>query len=481
VIAAFAAARLAADPAEEAAARLAHAQHYAARAEVLNDANLSDDPAEHLDDLAFLAQMDFDFSQISRAVAWAQDNPVAWPALRVLIGSCRNYALGFRSLIAEYQAWSQAALRIAEAIQDRLGAANARLALGDLALRQDDLAGAGEQYRAALADFQAIGDRLGAANVLKAQGDVALRAGDVESGMALLDQARQIYSLIGERVGLSNVGITLARHAASRGDWASAIRYMQPAADFGKAIGHPLGEQLQQQIEEWRSRLQEQQQAAARLLQQWEPVIAATVAAAQGDAEAAGQLAPLFDQLGATADWRNLIAALRRVLAGERAFSALAEGLDATDRLILGTILRRLCAATADWPGAAAAAEALIALGAADAETWAALAEARANQGDGAGASEAYEQAVALAPDGAMLRRNYANVLIALGRLDEAAAQLDAAEQLEPDAPYLALRRAELAKARGDRAEAARWAQEALRRRPGWEEAAALLAWGNRS
>ncbi len=76
-----------------------------------------------------------------------------------------------------------------------------------------------------------------------------------------------------------------------------------------------------------------------------------------------------------------------------------------------------------------------------------------------------------------MLRRNYANTLIHLQSLDEAAAQLDAAEALEPDAPYLALRRAELAKARDERDEAARWAREALRRQPGWDEAEALQRW----
>jgi len=50
---------------------------------------------------------------------------------------------------------------------------------------------------------------------------------------------------------------------------------------------------------------------------------------------------------------------------------------------------------------------------------------------------------------------------------------------LEPDAAYLALRRAELAQARGDRAEALRWAQEALRRRPGWEEAEQIATAAN--
>jgi hypothetical protein len=52
-----------------------------------------------------------------------------------------------------------------------------------------------------------------------------------------------------------DVGIILAQIAAARGDFAAAITYMQPAADFGKAVGHPLGEQLQEQIDAWHQQL----------------------------------------------------------------------------------------------------------------------------------------------------------------------------------------------------------------------------------
>jgi tetratricopeptide (TPR) repeat protein len=89
----------------------------------------------------------------------------------------------------------------------------------------------------------------------------------------------------------------------------------------------------------------------------------------------------------------------------------------------------------------------------------------------------AHAASVEAQPKKAMWRRNYADSLIKLGRLDEAAAQLDTAKQLQPDAPYLALHWAELAKARGDRDGAIEWAQEALRRQPGWDEAQAVLDW----
>ena len=81
------------------------------------------------------------------------------------------------------------------------------------------------------------------------------------------------------------------------------------------------------------------------------------------------------------------------------------------------------------------------------------------------------------APDVAMWRRNYAEKLIKLKRLDEASAQLDIAEAQEPASPHLALRRAELAQARGDRVQAQTWATEALRRQPDWDEAKAILTW----
>ena len=134
-----------------------------------------------------------------------------------------------------------------------------------------------------------------------------------------------------------------------------------------------------------------------------------------------------------------------------------------------------VCLRLEDWPGVISASEELVTLRAANAETWAGLGDARLNVGYAAGAADAYRQAVALAPREPMLRRNYADSLIRAGRLDEAARQLDAAEKLEPDAPLLALHRAELAKARGDRVGTRRWAEEALRRQPGMREALALI------
>ena len=59
----------------------------------------------------------------------------------------------------------------------------------------------------------------------------------------------------------------------------------------------------------------------------------------------------------------------------------------------------------------------------------------------------AYERACALQPDFAMWQRNRAGTLIELGRLDEAAAAIATARQLEPEAARLNELDAELAQA----------------------------------
>jgi hypothetical protein len=72
-------------------------------------------------------------------------------------------------------------------------------------------------------------------------------------------------------------------------------------------------------------------------------VLAAIAAAAQGRADAAAQLEDYFTQLTqAQPQWRALVAALRRILAGERDPQALLPGLDPVDTLIVRDALAAL-------------------------------------------------------------------------------------------------------------------------------------------
>jgi hypothetical protein len=76
-------------------------------------------------------------------------------------------------------------------------------------------------------------------------------------------------------------------------------------------------------------------------LEEWDPVIAAVVAAARGDPEASAGLEPLLAELDKTDDWAALAGVLRRVLAGERG-QQLLQGLDEVDTAIVADVLRRL-------------------------------------------------------------------------------------------------------------------------------------------
>ena len=145
------------------------------------------------------------------------------------------------------------ALGLFQAVGARLGEANVLQAQGDVLYFLKKTDEALEKYERALGLFQAVGDRLGEANVLIAQGNLELQSGEETRGLALLEEARQLYALIGDRVGLANIGIGLGRYAAAQGNFAYAIECMQPAADFCFAIGHPLGDQLQAEIDGWRA------------------------------------------------------------------------------------------------------------------------------------------------------------------------------------------------------------------------------------
>lgn len=75
------------------------------------------------------------------------------------------------------------------------------------------------------------------------------------------------------------------------------------------------------------------------------------------------------------------------------------------------------------------------------------LGNAHHNAGDKAASLAAFERAIELQPDEAMVHRNRAGTLIDLGRLDAARAALDQARLLEPDAPRLAQLEEQLAAA----------------------------------
>jgi hypothetical protein len=76
--------------------------------------------------------------------------------------------------------------------------------------------------------------------------------------------------------------------------------------------------------------------------QQWEPIITAVVAAANGDTRAATDLQPLFDHLANDNDWATLATRLRHIISGNRNHTQLLDGLDDIDTAITQAILDQL-------------------------------------------------------------------------------------------------------------------------------------------
>ncbi len=86
----------------------------------------------------------------------------------------------------------------------------------------------------------------------------------------------------------------------------------------------------------------ERQRALAQLREQWEPVIDVIVTVAEAGVPLPEGLDAFLGQIGVRDDWRALVPVLRRILAGERDPQALLPGLDATDTVIAGEVLRGL-------------------------------------------------------------------------------------------------------------------------------------------
>ncbi len=167
-------------------------------------------------------------------------DPLRWSDLTRLAFNLPRLLLLEHRLADTRSAADLAAKACGEA-KDRLGVANTRHALGDLALRSDDLQAARDDYRAALDLFRQIGERLGEANTRKALGDLALRSDELptarENYRAALDLFRQIGARQGEAYVLMSVGDL---HLGVE-EWDSAIECYKAALPIFQAIGAKLG------------------------------------------------------------------------------------------------------------------------------------------------------------------------------------------------------------------------------------------------
>ena len=384
-----------------------------------------------------------------------------------------------------------------------------------------------------------MGARLGEANVLKAQGDVLYFLKQTEEALARYDQALGLFRTVGARLGEANVLSALARDALGK-DRDRAIQLLGQAKSLRQEIGDiyslavdlgNFGAALLQngfaedavlylseakQLFESRNLGKEAEFVTAQI--QMAPTTgkmfqslgsnqtgidwlnaAGEIAETMGGVDLAAILRMLPPSVRAaieSGDLASMVENIARFLPPQIA-AQFQKMLDPTnmreqilrqiqadrlaeDRNALVEHLRDLCEICLQSEDAETlyeAAEELIRLEAATAEIYFYWGDAAFELGRTDIGHEGYLRAIELAPDDVMTRRNYANQLIRLHQLEAAEAQLDAAAAIDPESPFLALRRAELARAGDDRLAAQHWAAEALQRQPGWDEAQAILDW----
>jgi tetratricopeptide (TPR) repeat protein len=305
-------------------------------------------------------------------------------------------------------------------------------AIGDVQQFRKETNAALTSYAQALDLFRAVGDRLGEANVLQAIGDVQQFRKETNAALTSYAQALDLFRAVGDRLGEANVYL--------------AIGQLQGEPElFERAIT------LYRQIGDAYSTARGQYFYALLLLE-------------RGEADRAIECLSEARQIWAQMGFETGVKAVDQALA--RAWSQM---IPASVQQPLAAFAAALQAAQASegdaslWQAAAETGEALLAalesdppipaLGVEDMRTQ--LAEVYNMLGNALSESDktrslaAYDRAIALLPDEAMLHRNRAGMLITLGRLDEAAAAIETARRLEPDAPRLAELEAQLAAARG--------------------------------
>ena len=250
--------------------------------------------------------------------------------------------------------------------------------------------------------YEDLGDLAVLAKVLSARADLEDERGDITAALALMQTAIRFSYARPESIDIAGSHVNLATYLGKAGSDPAAQRahrlaavlifqltgMAQDLADTTRALAGDLrrdtgGQHLPSTLDEviavaeqtegvhlgqLITALQPDRQAAAGaltqilhaaaetepdqgpsiedILQQWEPVITATIAAAAGDADATTQLTPFLGELADDQDWAALVAVLRRIIGGDRN-DTLLEGLDPVDTAIATQVLSRLSAPTA--------------------------------------------------------------------------------------------------------------------------------------
>ena len=180
-----------------------------------------------------------ELSTIEAWAAWGLANEAATesrPRAPQLVANLENiYVMG--DLLRHRRALLVDALAAAQRLRDRGGEANVLQALGDLALREDDLGEARRRYEAALAIYPQIGDRLGEANTYLSLGDLFRTTKDFAQAEECYLRAMQFYRQVADRYSIARVLYRLGDWHAEQNQFSDAQTAYEQAIDIWNSIG----------------------------------------------------------------------------------------------------------------------------------------------------------------------------------------------------------------------------------------------------
>jgi tetratricopeptide (TPR) repeat protein len=350
-----------------------------------------------------------------------------------------------------------AALLIYPAVGARLGEANVRRALGDLLMREADLKGARAQYDAALLIYPAVGDRLGEANVRQALGNLALAEKRIDEAIHFYTEAAIIHQGIQDRLGLAGAFGYLARAYLAAENPVQAVIYGEASINLLREIGERFGQIIA--LNDQGNALYALQLAepafaawwqALGLAQRVNPPVAEHLISVFGQIkQAVGE--PEFDALtqrlaqDAESIRMQGVQAVQAKHARDEAVAAAFEHYNAKRYLEARATFEEILNALPD-----------------DLEALNGLGNTLESLKLDDAALVAYGRAIVVQSETAMLRRNRANVLLRLGRYDEAELDVAVAVRLEPEHAFTRARQGYLALGRGQFAEAQTHLQAAV-------------------
>jgi tetratricopeptide (TPR) repeat protein len=237
--------------------------------------------------------------------------------------------------------------------------------LGRVAQEAEEWDEAENCYREALKLEEQTDNKPYAASTCNQLGLVARGAGRLADAERWYLRAQEIKDQVSphDAITLSN----LAGLYLDQGRLDEAERYARRAVGMDEAINDPSTEiwkdygllaqiaKARGQADEaagWRRKEQESYAAyagAAHEIREWIPAIQVVIAACEGSVEAAEQTNALLHQF--EAGWPTTVAAVRRILEGERDIEVLRQGLSRKSYVVVHSILARLAGGAPSPPG----------------------------------------------------------------------------------------------------------------------------------